>query len=195
MPATRPQRPASGAALVLPRVLDETVQRALDRISLVIEQIRGKLNLFSSDRAGIVPASGDDEDAVLHADGTWSAIASSASAYFDTILNPAQITGTINDWNVGTLGRVTLVRCSADASRTVRGLVGGDDGKVVYLLNVGATGGNTPNYQHEDGAATAGNRFHNAGGASVSGGSSGCVQYYYDGAAGVGVWRNIGDTR
>lgn len=170
MPTHKPTRAAPGMALVLPRVTDaESTQRAIDQIALLIRQLQG---LAGSLRA--------DVDAL------------SAAGDFDTFIEPPQITSVINNWDIGALGSRTLVYVTSDATRAVHGLVGGADRKVVCLLNINAVGGNTPSYQHESGLAALGNRFHNAGLAARSGGSSGAVWYIYHGAS--TVWRNIGDT-
>lgn len=148
--------------------------------------------LFTAAQAGLVPASGGGATNILHADGSWGAPSGIASTWFDTILTPPQIASTVGNWNVGTLGVITLVLVTSDASRQVSGLVGGTDGKIVALLNINATGGNTPLYLNEDAGATAANRFHNSGGGTLNGGSSGCVIYYYHGAA--SRWRSLAVT-
>lgn len=43
MPAAKPRRPAPGTALSLPRVSDETTQRAFDQIALVIRQLQQRI--------------------------------------------------------------------------------------------------------------------------------------------------------
>lgn len=43
MPATRPVRPATGVALALPRVGDETTQRAFDRITIASQQLVSRI--------------------------------------------------------------------------------------------------------------------------------------------------------
>lgn len=48
MPATKPQRPAPGIALALPRVSDEDSQRAFDHVSTNIRQLQSKLGSIST---------------------------------------------------------------------------------------------------------------------------------------------------
>lgn len=115
------------------------------------------------------------------------------SDLFDTILSPAQITSTVDNWNPGTLGTITLIKYTADAGRIVRGMTGGVDGKIVCALNMVTSGGSAANFQHEDVIATAANRFRNVGAATATGGALGAVWYRYDGAS--ARWQNIMGTQ
>lgn len=73
MPAEKPVRPAPGASLVLPRVVDAAVQVAFERVVLVIEQIRTLASvLFTATRNGAVRASGGGTANFLRADHTWA---------------------------------------------------------------------------------------------------------------------------
>lgn len=180
MPTQKPTPPRPGTALVLPRVNDDASQVAFDRITLRTQQAQAQIDALVAGLAALTAT-------VAALSGTPT-----PTSWFDTIITPAQIASTVTDWSIGTLGTNTLVLVTSDASRTVAGLVGGADGKTVTLLNINATGGNTPFYLHEDGTATAANRFHNATNASLNGGSSGCVVYYYHGAA--LRWRSIWST-
>lgn len=99
------------------------------------------------------------------------------SPMMDTTLTPAAITfgAAYDNWNPGTLGQTTLIRCTTDgATRNVRGLTGGVDGKIVCLLNVNPSVTHTEGWQVEDPAATPGNRFRSPFN------SGGCM-YVYDG--------------
>lgn len=44
MPALKPERPTPGVALVMPRVPEETTQRALDQVGVATQQIQGKID-------------------------------------------------------------------------------------------------------------------------------------------------------
>src|SRR5262245_34564478 len=44
MPAQKPSRPTTGAALVLPRVPEETTQRAFDGIRVITQQVQGTID-------------------------------------------------------------------------------------------------------------------------------------------------------
>ena len=144
-----------------------------------VAQVTAALNVFTSVLQGLVPASGGGTTNFLRADGTWAAVSVPA---FDTVLNPTQITfgSAFDNWNPGTFGQNTLVRCTTDGStRSVRGMVGGVNGITVSLLNVNASSGVGESWVTEDGAATAANRFR-------SGFTSGCAVYYYD--SGLSRW-------
>lgn len=143
-----------------------------------VAQVTAALNAFTDALQGLVPASGGGTANFLRADGTWAA---PTAALFDTILTPAAITfgAAFDNWNPGALGNVTLIKCTTDAStRTVRGLQGGVDGKIVCLLNINPNPSHAESWAHEDSSATPAHRFRNVGGGSVN---SGCIWYYYDG--------------
>ncbi len=140
-------------------------------------QVTAALNLFTSVLQGLVPASGGGTTNFLRADATWAAPVSAILPMFDTILSPAAITfgAAFDNWNPGVLGQTTLIRCTTDgATRTVRGLVGGADGKIICLLNVNPVVANGEVWAPEDVAATDINRFR-------TGATSGGAFYYYDG--------------
>jgi len=142
-----------------------------------ITQLTAALDVFTSVLQGVVPASGGGTANFLRADGTWAAPTSGAAAMFDTVLNPATITfgAAFDNWNPGALGQNTLIRCTTDGStRSVRGMVGGVDGKVVCLANVNSSTAVGESWVAEDAAATAANRFR-------SGFTSGGCLYRYDG--------------
>jgi len=173
MPAKRPVRPASVAALTVPRVEDPAVSRIVDPMVTAIRDLQRRIALLEG-----VPASG-------------STVV--ASPLFDTTLTPAQIVLPTNNWNPGVFGVVTLVRVTTDATRVVSGMAGGVDGIIVCLLNVNATGSNTPTYSHEDALSLPANRFINSGGLNKNGQSSGAVWYMYESAR--SRWVNIMDTQ
>jgi hypothetical protein len=147
------------------------------------------LNVFTSSLKGLVPASGGSIVNFLRADGAW---ASTAGRFFDKIITPPQISISLGDWNVGTLGNITLVLGTTDGTREVGGLVGGSDGKIVVVLNVSDPISQTILFLHDVNSASVGNRFINANGGSVNGGAGGCVAYYYHGPS--FHWRNIWST-
>jgi hypothetical protein len=142
-----------------------------------VTQVTAALNVFTSVLQGLVPASGGGTANFLRADGTWAAPAAGAAAMFDTVLTPAAISfgAAYDNWNPGALGQNTLIRCTTDGStRSVRGLVGGVDGKVVCLQNVNSSTAVGESWVAEDAAATAANRFR-------TGFTSGGCFYRYDG--------------
>lgn len=71
-------------------------------------------------------------------------------------LTPAQITATQNDYAPTGHAAAAVLRLSADAARTITGLAGGADRRVVTLVNVGAF---AITLADEDAASAAANRF------------------------------------
>ena len=112
---------------------------------------------------------------------------------FDTVLNPAQITAaTLNNWEPGTLGRVTLINFSLDTSRTITGLAGGSAGMIIALRNVGnATFVLTP--ANESASSDGPNRFENAGPLLTSGTNLMWMRYSVGAPSGTSArWRVLG---
>jgi hypothetical protein len=173
MPARRPVRPAPVAALTVPRIDDPAISRVIDPIVTAIRDLQRRVSLLEN-----VP----------------EVVAETVvSPLFDTVLTPAQIALPTNNWFPGVFGVITLVRVTTDATRVVTGMVGGVPNAICCLLNVNAVGTNTPSYSHEDTLSLPANRFHNSGGGSKNGQSSGAVWYMYDGAS--SRWLNIMDTQ
>lgn len=72
------------------------------------------------------------------------------------VLSPAQITADQNDYDPTGLSGAAVLRLDTDASRTITGLAGGSDGRVVVIQNVGA---NDLTLADEDVLSLAANRF------------------------------------
>lgn len=71
-------------------------------------------------------------------------------------ISPSQITADQNDYNPTNLATSTVLRLTSDATRTITGLQGGADGRLICLLNVGS---NDIVLANESASSTAGNRF------------------------------------
>ncbi|HKZ96211.1 MAG TPA: DUF2793 domain-containing protein [Hyphomicrobiaceae bacterium] len=54
-------------------------------------------------------------------------------------LSPAQITANQNDYNPSALAGAAVLRLSSDASRNITGLAGGADGRILVVVNTGAS--------------------------------------------------------
>lgn len=76
---------------------------------------------------------------------------------FSGDISPAQITANQNDYNPTGLSTASVLRLSTDADRTITGLAGGADGRVIALMNVGSFPITLSN--QDTGSITAGNRF------------------------------------
>lgn len=71
-------------------------------------------------------------------------------------ISPAQITAATNNYDPTGLSTATTLRLTTDATRTITGLAGGADGRILVLHNVGAF---NLILSDEDASSTAGNRF------------------------------------
>jgi hypothetical protein len=73
-------------------------------------------------------------------------------------ISPTQITGNQNDYNPTGLSTASYVRINSDGTvRTITGLAGGADGRVIVLQNTGTT---SIVLSHESASSSAANRFH-----------------------------------
>lgn len=73
-------------------------------------------------------------------------------------ISPTQITANQNDYNPSGLSLSSTLRLDSDADRTITGLQGGSDGRLIAIHNIGAF---TITLTAEDAASAAGNRFAN----------------------------------
>jgi hypothetical protein len=94
------------------------------------------------------------------------------------IIAPAQITANQNDYNPAGLGAAAVVNLSADAARSLSGLAGGAEGRLLCLIN---TGSQIISLLDDSAASSAANRF--ALGGDVALGAKQAVWLRYDGTA------------
>lgn len=80
--------------------------------------------------------------------------------YLTGDISPSQITANQNDYNPTGLSAATTLRLTTDASRNITGLVGGADGRVIVIQNVGSF---NIVLKDADAASTAANRFEISG--------------------------------
>ncbi len=105
-------------------------------------------------------------------------------------ISPAQLVADTNDWNPAGLSGATVIRLSFDiADRSLTGLVGGSDGRVIILENIGTT---SFFLVHDSTASVAANRFI-VGGAVANAtptiGANNTVMLVYDGTS--SRWRSV----
>ncbi len=98
-------------------------------------------------------------------------------------VNPVVIsntdTGTLNDWNPGTLFHITIIEWSGASDATITGIAGRASGKIVLIKN---TGTKIAYFPHAGGGSAAGNRLNNivtSGSTPVAPGGS--ITYVGDG--------------
>lgn len=105
------------------------------------------------------------------------------------IVSPSQITGNQNNYDPAGLAGASTLRLSTDATRTITGLAGGTDGRVLVLENVGS---NLLVLAHASGSSTAANRFLLPDSADLTIRPGRAVVLRYDGTA--SRWRAIAHT-
>jgi hypothetical protein len=98
------------------------------------------------------------------------------------VIAPPQITGNQNDYNPSGIASAVVVQLSSDASRTISGLAGGAEGRVVSIVNVGSQ---PIALSDESVSSTAANRFALGGNLSIAGKQAAILRY--DGTA--ARWR------
>lgn len=94
------------------------------------------------------------------------------------VIAPAQITANQNDYAPAGFAGASVVQLSADAARTVSGLAGGAEGRVVCLLNVGSQ---TLTLLDDNAASSAASRFALGGNLVLAGKQAALLRY--DGTA------------
>lgn len=141
---------------------DFTIKGASDSSLFVVDASEDKVGIGTAspatllDVAGVVTANGVTIDST---DGL-AVGSTSPSKYAAT--SPAQITADQNDYNLGT---GTFFRLSSNASRNITGLANGADGRMVYLVNVGA---NNIVLQNQNAGSTDANKIITGTGADVT---------------------------
>jgi hypothetical protein len=90
-------------------------------------------------------------------------------------ITPAQITANQNDYNPTGLVDASVLRLSSDASRNITGLAGGADGRIMTVVNIGAT--NPIVLKNENASSTAANRFALTGDLTLAAKQSAMIMY------------------
>jgi hypothetical protein len=104
-------------------------------------------------------------------------------------ISPTQLTTSVNDYAPTGLATATVLRLSSDASRTITGLTGGADGRLLVLQNVGSQ---NIVLAAESASSSAANRFTLDTSLTLTGSTCALVQYDATGiGGGTGRWRLI----
>jgi len=98
------------------------------------------------------------------------------------VISPPQITANQNDYNPTGVATAAVLQLSSDASRTITGLAGGAEGRIVSLINIG---GQPVALADESASSTAANRFTLGGTLTVAAKQAALLRY--DGTA--ARWR------
>ena len=101
----------------------------------------------------------DDNGGTLYRDNgaTWDQISPSLALTIPNDISPPQITANQDNYAPTGFAGATVLRLDLDNNRTITGLAGGVDGKIVMLINTTTT--RTLTLAHESASSTAANRF------------------------------------
>jgi hypothetical protein len=102
-------------------------------------------------------------------------------------ISPTQITADQNDYNPTGLADAVVLRLATDATRTVTGLAGGADGRILKIINVG---GNNLILAHNSASSSATNRFALPAATDFTLQNREGVELIYDSTS--GFWRALG---
>lgn len=94
------------------------------------------------------------------------------------VIAPSQITSNQNDYNPAGIASASILNLSSDTTRSVSGLAGGAEGRVVSILN---TGSQVITLLNESASSTAANRFALGGDVAIA--AKQAVLLRYDGTA------------
>jgi hypothetical protein len=101
------------------------------------------------------------------------------------VISPPQITANQNDYSPTGIGDASVIRASTDATRTITGILRGDEGQMLRIENIGSQ---PISLAHESASSTAVNRI--LCGASVTVPPGGAVDLRYDAVS--FRWRSFG---
>jgi hypothetical protein len=146
---------------------------------------RAEFGLIGSDAFKLkVSADGSSWVEALNIDQTTGNLALPRGLALTGIISPPQITANQNDYNPSGVAAAAVLQLSSDASRTVSGLAGGAEGRVISLINIGSQPIVLPD---ESTSSSAANRF--ALGANLTVAARQAAMLRYDGTA--ARWRLI----
>ncbi len=140
---------------------------------------RAEFGLIGSDDFKLnVSSDGTTFTEALTIDGSSGNAAFPRGLALTGVISPPQITSSQNDFAPTGFASASILNLSSDALRTISGLAGGAEGRVVVLLN---TGSQTIVLLNESASSTAANRFTAGGDLAV--GAKQAVLLRYDGTA------------
>jgi hypothetical protein len=146
---------------------------------------RAEFGLIGSDAFKLkVSADGSAWVEAFNIDQTTGNLALPRGLILTGIVAPPQITANQNDYNPTGAATAVVLQVSSDASRTVTGLAGGAEGRVVSLINIGSQ---PIVLADESTSSSAANRFALGAGLTVAAKQAAMLRY--DGAA--ARWRLI----
>lgn len=160
-------------------------------ISVQLSQVAGTDNIFNEAGVDINERhEGDNKTSLLNLDSGDDEV--SVDGRFSLrALTAAQITANQNDYNPESTAtdRSSFWRLSSDASRNITGIANGLNGRMLYLVNVGAT---DIVIQHQNAGSAAGNRIITQASADVTMGPDETMILIYDST--TARWRSFEDA-
>lgn len=130
------------------------------------------------------------------ASGSGSATSGSTTWAFSGDISPTALSADQNNYNPTDLATSNVLRLRADTnSRNITGLVGGADGRTIFITNIGTPGTHFDVVlKHESGSSTDTNRFYNAGNlqGDVRIRPRQGMMLWYDTSEGTGRWKVMG---
>ncbi|HEV7601500.1 MAG TPA: DUF2793 domain-containing protein [Bradyrhizobium sp.] len=146
---------------------------------------RAEFGLVGSDAFKLkVSADGSAWVEAFNIDQTTGNLALPRGLALTGLVAPPQITANQNDYNPTGVATASVLQLSSDASRTLTGLGGGAEGRVVSLINVGSQ---PVVLSDESTSSSAANRFALGGNLSIAAKQAAMLRY--DGAA--ARWRLV----
>ena len=100
-------------------------------------------------------------------------------------LSPAAFAAQQNDYNPAGLADATILRLDHTGAQTMTGIAGGFAGRILFIVNIGAT---NLTLSHESASSTAANRFDFTNGAAITLGADDRLILVYD--SGISRWRD-----
>ncbi len=146
---------------------------------------RAEFGLVGSDAFKLkVSADGSSWVEAFNIDQTTGNLSLPRGLALTGVVSPPQITANQNDYNPAGVAAASVLQLSSDASRTLSGLAGGVEGRLVCLVNIGGQPIVLPD---ESTSSAAANRFALGAGLTVAAKQAAMLRY--DGAA--ARWRLI----
>jgi hypothetical protein len=140
---------------------------------------RAEFGLVASDAFKLkVSADGSSWVEAFSIDQTTGNLALPRGLILSGVIAPPQITANQNDYNPAGVATASVLQLSSDASRSISGLAGGAEGRLVSVINVGSQ---PVNLLDESASSAAANRFTLGGDLVISAKQAAMLRY--DGTA------------
>ncbi|MES1156537.1 MAG: DUF2793 domain-containing protein [Alphaproteobacteria bacterium] len=133
--SAEPGSPSDGEVYILPSGKTGTYWGAMSNYA-VAHYVDGAWSTYAP-REGWFAWIKDTDRVVVFDGSAWVDVGAGGSFAFTGDVTPAQTTSDQNDYNVAG-SAASVLRLSSDATRTITGLAGGADGRILFIANVGS---------------------------------------------------------